>query len=471
MKRVVIIITIIMGVILIFNNNKTQYKTVEEQIKKGNKIAFMVEQEDGKYEQVKELPTSGYTYNQEKSKCSNNASAIYSNGSIKISNLSKKNTSCYLYFDIEESKKTLDVLGLESKGDIGNSFTGPSCDANTNSSDHTTGSCANSEKGVYETNDDYGTSYYFRGTVDNNWVKIGDLYFRIIRINGNGTIRLIYSGNEANKSNIQIGNGKWSNGWYSTINNGSSTTGKAYNTTYNNNTYVGFYYGSTTEIYPGNHSNEHQSVLVSAINSWYTSSGLSQYADKLDGATGWCNDRQINTEGENWYNGDTKIGYGTSATAYAPLGRLYSGGSYKLIQVPTLKCGEDYYNHTRNQDAYDRDLYTYNSSQNGNNVLEVPVGLITADEVIFAGGFNGTNNFGYWLYTGKYFWTMSPRLYGGNGAEVFIVYYEGALNGENVNSTTPGVRPVINLKADTKFKTNDTGEKGTINNPYVVEVQ
>ena len=82
-----------------------------------------------------------------------------------------------------------------------------------------------SDKGMYSAQDDLGTSYYFRGAVDNNWVKYGkytkdmyncnsgtisatdtgnsctkiassgdDIYWRIIRINGDGSIRMIYSG-------------------------------------------------------------------------------------------------------------------------------------------------------------------------------------------------------------------------------------------------------------------------------------
>ena len=42
--------------------------------------------------------------------------------------------------------------------------------------------------------DDYGTSYYFRGNVENNWVKFAGYYWRILRINGDGSIRMIYAG-------------------------------------------------------------------------------------------------------------------------------------------------------------------------------------------------------------------------------------------------------------------------------------
>src|SRR5574344_1999014 len=53
------------------------------------------------------------------------------------------------------------------------------------------------DTGMYAATDDYGTSYYFRGAVDNNWVKFNNMYWRIVRINGDGSVKLIYSGTTA----------------------------------------------------------------------------------------------------------------------------------------------------------------------------------------------------------------------------------------------------------------------------------
>lgn len=50
---------------------------------------------------------------------------------------------------------------------------------------------ATSNEGLISMEDNKGTSYYFRGNVDNNYVMIGDLTFRIVRINGDGTIRIV----------------------------------------------------------------------------------------------------------------------------------------------------------------------------------------------------------------------------------------------------------------------------------------
>ncbi len=54
---------------------------------------------------------------------------------------------------------------------------------------------AETNEGLIKTIDDYGTAYYFRGAVDNNYVLIDDLMFRIIRINGDGTVSMVLDGN------------------------------------------------------------------------------------------------------------------------------------------------------------------------------------------------------------------------------------------------------------------------------------
>ena len=101
---------------------------------------------------------------------------------------------------------------------------------------------------------------------------------------------------------------------------------------------------------------------------------------------------------------------------------------------------------------------------NSGDVYTLKVGLITADEVEFAGGKN-ENNTSYYLYNGQNYWTMSPIIWNGAHAIVFYVNVNGHLDYTNVNNTTRGLRPVINLKADTLFATGGTG---TQSNPYVV---
>ena len=98
------------------------------------------------------------------------------------------------------------------------------------------------------------------------------------------------------------------------------------------------------------------------------------------------------------------------------------------------------------------------------DVYTLKVGLITADEVEFAGGKNA-NNTSYYLYNGQNYWTMSPCYWSGSAAVVFYVNSNGYLLNGNVTNTFISVRPVINLKAGTLFA---TGGNGTQSNPYVV---
>ena len=108
-------------------------------------------------------------------------------------------------------------------------------------------------------------------------------------------------------------------------------------------------------------------------------------------------------------------------------------------------------------------MFTVSGSSKGNHKLTYPVGLITSDEVVLAGGFGGSGNSSYYLYTGQNYWTMSPYFFDGSIAYVFYVDSDGGLNYWYVDWSALGVRPVINLKADTQF----TGS-GTVESPFEV---
>ncbi len=143
------------------------------------------------------------------------------------------------------------------------------------------------------------------------------------------------------------------------------------------------------------------------------------------------------------------------------------GNNWDSTQEPTLKCT----NKTRDLFTGPNAQGTIDSEGNeikGNNALETPVGLITMDEAIYAGGLAGNNNYGYWLHTGANYWTMSPYFFNGSIAHVFIVNSDGALTGIHV-SYNYGIRPVINLKSDTKFTFTDGEDIGTSSNPYIVQ--
>ena len=65
--------------------------------------------------------------------------------------------------------------------------------------------------------------YYFAGDAKNNWVKFGGYYWRIIRTNYDGSIRLLYSGTATDTTSGYIGT-------------------SAFNSSYNNPMYVGYMY-------------------------------------------------------------------------------------------------------------------------------------------------------------------------------------------------------------------------------------
>ena len=386
-----------------------------------------------------------------------NIKLTYLNGILNVTPYTKKGTKCHLYFSKISGEKTLASMDLSKNGKLGESVTGTAC-----------GSCKiTNENGLYETEDDDGKSYIFRGTVTNNWVKFGkikngskDIWWRIIRINGDGTIRLIYAG----EGTSPTGNGA------------NALNSIAYHPTYNDNTYVGYYYGTTGgKDFSKTHSNTTASNIATQTNSWFsTTTNLNETAqlNHIDENAGFCNNRQISQTAKEWYTseGATDRGTGTVVTAYKGWYNTFTQSeSWRSdVNYANLKCSsstEDFENNT----DYKRDYYTWKGkATRGNKALDYPVGQITVDEVILAGGFGGQNNTGYWLNSGTYYWTMSPRSFDGGYAYVFPVDNIGYLINSTVNWTTPGVRPVINLKADTKFTFSGTGDKGTKENPYIV---
>ncbi len=266
---------------------------------------------------------------------------------------------------------------------------------------------------VYSAEDDYGTSYYFAGATTENWVKFAGYYWRIIRINGDGTIRMIYQGDSANitGTGTQIGT-------------------SAFNSTYTDNMYVGYQY-TNGEV----HGRGTDSTIKGVLDNWYNNNlkNYDNYIAKEGGAT-FCNDRQSSTDISS-INGAG--GIGTTPTYYGSYIRLVTN------KAPTLKCFE------------------------ANDRFSIPVGLITADEIAYAGGIVGTNNTNFYLYTNQYYWTMSPSDFyvSYNRASIFCVRNkDGSFGSDTVEYTAAGIRPVINLKTSTIFSSGN----GTSSNPYVV---
>lgn len=291
-------------------------------------------------------------------------------------------------------------------------------------------------KGIYSAEDDFGTSYYFRGTVENNYIKFANKYWRIIRINGDGSIRMIYAGTSAH-----------ANG---TTNNDMKIDNSEYNTNYNDNTYVGYKIGSTgSSTYANTHSNAGNSTIKTYIDNWYETN-LKEYKYYLKD-TIYCNDRKvvnINNVGGMTLTGD---GTGTNESAYAGFDRTYVSHS------PTLKCENK------------NDRFTVNNTM-GNMELVYPIALATSDELVYAGAtgidpatMTYITNTEFYLFYGNFCWTMTPFFFAGGYAIVDYLYDVGIVSSNYVNNYG-GVRPVVSLRSDAIL-----GGSGTMNDPFVVE--
>ena len=384
---------------------------------------------DGVISRNMPLQNTGYTLDETKSNCNNGVVPTWDNASweakVNYKNYSattNTRTKCTLYFN-KTAKTVKTALGNIEVNSYTPDFTKSACDDST---------CESHEKGIYETTDTDGNpTYYYRGSVENNYVKFAGYYWRIIRINSNGSVRMIYDGTVAHK-------------------NGESSTDRQYGTSqfnpnYNNNMYVGYMYTSGEARGTGT-----SSTIKTNVDKFYTDK-LSSYASKLDTTVGFCGDRSN-------LNQQSGVGTGTVTT--------YNKGYLRVVESTlTLTC----------ENA--SDYYTVLSASSGNKKLSYPIGLITTDEVVIAGHAGGvfdgdynhmkTNN-GSYLVTGNTFWIMTPA--GGYtpfgsakwSATVFIVVGSGGIDDHGTNHTN-GLRPVINLKSNVTI----TGS-GTMTNPYVV---
>ena len=365
-------------------------------------------------ESVNTIPDGNYELT-EKSYCTVNGEkdssiSISYDSNTKTLNVipfTTKGTKCYLDFTeknlADEMLAKLNLTVNEGTPD----FSKTSCASG----------CGEATNGLYKEETSKGTTYYFRGTVDNNWVKFADFYWRIIRINEDGSLRIIYQGTEANitGTDTQIGT-------------------SAFNTSSADNMHVGFKY--TNDNVHGT-----DSTILSALNNWYSSNLLS-YSSSIDGNAGFCGDRIPSTSSSSINN---QGGTGTITTYYGGFIRLTTN------KQPSFECSNS------------NDLYTTSGAENGNKALQYPIGLITADEVAYAGGVTGSSsNQSYYLYTGQNYWTISPYFYD-IGACAFILGLSGNLGYWDVYNEY-GVRPVINLKKDVTISSGN----GTSSNPYVI---
>ena len=291
------------------------------------------------------------------------------------------------------------------------------------------------------TEDDYGTSYYFRGAVKNNYVQFANKCWRIVRINGDGSVKLVlHNDNTSNASSPCASSNNSTTAAFARYSGSSYTS--VFNSNYNDNAYIGFMYGTVgASDYASTHANTNKSDILKNLETWYTNN-LTSYESKL-ADTIWCNDKSTVSGG---------LGYGTNATDYGAYNRLAS------TKQPTLKCPND-------NNGGKLSKFTVDDTKNGNGNLTYKIGLLTADEIAFAGSIAYTYNRSTYLQenTGTtWWWSLSPGFFSGCYARVWCVF-SGDL-GDNYVGYVGGLRPVISLISST----NVTGD-GTSENPYVVE--
>ena len=361
--------------------------------------------------------------------------------------------------------------------------------------------------GLYMAEDDEGESYYYRGAVKNNYVSFAGFIWRIIRHNGDGSVRMIYSGKSTTDTGeaTSIGNSQFNSKYWDPTYEGykynedfelhenNGTTGYVWFTNtqkYNYGTgytfdastkkftltgtikqltwkdnhdeivksqlysclktscnvvykVTGYQNDTTMTVKPISYSskslataqtNNTNSAIKTTIDNWYKNN-LTAYTSKLADET-FCNDRSISSG----------TGYKTdSYTFYGSYNRLHDG------RTPSLKCAQ----------ANDKFKVSNASAK-----LDYPVALITADELVMAGGVYNTSNTNYYLYNGQYQWSLSPGGFNPYNphAYAWLVRSSGSLNPWNGVDNSFGVRPVINLRADTLITKGD----GSALNPFVI---
>ena len=363
-------------------------------------------------------------------------------------------------------------------------------------------------KGIYVrsgTEEDANPIYYYRGAVDNNNVIFANFCWKIVRTTETGGIKLIYNGTPNNGTcnntgdNAAISSVAFNTNFisptyvgykYGTVYNHASKTlsdSDLYGTdvTYTNGTYTltstqtGYSQGLSTHHYTCFNStgtctkayyifyvestkgyyitldsgkktsealsemldnNTTDSTIKTAIDNWY-STNMTSYTNKLED-TVWCNDRSIYSKG-GW---DSNGGDTTSYLYFSAHKR-----AWMKLRNPSLTCSRNI------------DKFTTNTN-NGNGNLTYPVGLLTADEIMLAGGNGEDSNNSYYLYTENAYWVGSPYDFIFETMNEFYVRSDGKLVGYDAK-TIYGVRPCISLASGTEISSGN----GTVNSPYVVD--
>ena len=285
-----------------------------------------------------------------------------------------------------------------------------------------------SNYGVGETvTEDFCTSQGGEWTNQNaKWsTGIYNIYWRIIRTNADGSIRLLYHGTSTTATDAYIGE-------------------SAFNTHSDSPKYVGYMYGNSDTTPEEARTNANDSTIKTSIDNWYANN-MTSYTKYLSTTAVYCNDRELASGSS----------YSTSGFNFKSFERLVTK------ETPTYDC------------INDNDKFTVDAST-GNGKLTYPIALMTADEISYAGGVNDTEA-PMWYYTNsslesstgtQWWWSLSPStMFGG-----YVISWPvggsanpGYLYGHNVDNSL-GVRPAVSLKACVQWKSGD----GSAESPYEI---
>ena len=303
-----------------------------------------------------------------------------------------------------------------------------------------------SEALLASTEDDYGTSYYFRGAVTNNYVEFANKCWRIVRVGGDGSVKLILHND--NTTGVANPCDAANNSASAAFARYSGTTYKsAFNTNYNDNAYVGFKFGTVgSSTYEATHANTNNSTILTNLEAWYNNNDNFKKYEKVIADTVWCNDKTnvTDTSYDPWSITPNGLGYAKNVTYYGATQRLVGTSGSAGGTGPSLKCNGE--------------LSKINSK----------VGLITADELALAGyAYNISNTTTYLQEnaTDTYWWSLSPNYFNGFNADVWNVNGSYGSFGNSYVNYAVGVRPSISLKSTTSV----TGE-GTSSSPYIISM-
>ena len=338
--------------------------------------------------------------------------------------------------------------------------------------------------------DDYGMSYYFRGNVTNNYVQFANKCWRIVRVTGDGSIKLVLHNDNVNNVASPCASSNNSSDAAFARYDGTTYTSR-FNGNIIDNAYVGFMYGTAgSSTYTETHANINKSTILQNLETWYKNN-LASYENKL-ADTIWCNDKstKINqTIIRTSLNGTTNKlnkSVGTyPGSGYKSKGTLYNGrqrtqGNYYYSTTsnvryssvgtgPTLICPVD-------NDGGKLSKFTVSDTTNGNGVLNYKIGLLTVDEILYAGSIDDygyqaldydstaiscylkENALGLW-------WSISPCNFSGL-ANMFFVKNTAGENSISFASVkgTGHLRPAISLKNTTTI----SGGTGTSSNPFII---